>query len=257
METLLSLFVFAGIGGIFYFRKKDKKKRNISIIVAVVSFLLFGLFSELQDNEEQVEEEIVQEDEEVVEEEAEVEEEVKEEIVEEDDDEEIVEDENAPTYEYTKIEDEKSEVSDFKRFSIRAVTDEKLSKDQIEVLLKKIEKDIKYNKKKDQVYIFLSENEKVAENGYSLGRLVHKDNKTEIDSSEKNWDEQPTNEDYKLYGRFMDKSLEMSEAALKEDGDAYVEDDEIAEEVAKEEGTDSETVSDSTTKVNSFVFSGQ
>lgn len=44
METLISLFVVAGIAGFFYFRKKDKKKRNISIVVGVISFILFGIF---------------------------------------------------------------------------------------------------------------------------------------------------------------------------------------------------------------------
>lgn len=32
----------------------------------------------------------------------------------------------------------------------------------------------------------------------------------------------------------MDKSLEMSEAAVEEDEEAFIEDDEVAEEVAKE-----------------------
>jgi hypothetical protein len=44
MEYLLSLLVVAGIAGFFYFRKKDKQKRNISIGLAVVSFILFGIF---------------------------------------------------------------------------------------------------------------------------------------------------------------------------------------------------------------------
>lgn len=44
MDTLVSLFAFAGIAGFFYFRKKDTKKRNISIAVSVISFFLFGMF---------------------------------------------------------------------------------------------------------------------------------------------------------------------------------------------------------------------
>lgn len=45
MENLFAVLILAGIGGIFYFRKKDKKKRNISIAVAIVSFILFGITS--------------------------------------------------------------------------------------------------------------------------------------------------------------------------------------------------------------------
>lgn len=44
METLMSLFAIAGIAGFFYFRKKDTKKRNISIAVSVISFVLLGIF---------------------------------------------------------------------------------------------------------------------------------------------------------------------------------------------------------------------
>lgn len=45
MDNLFMVLILAGIGGIFYFRKKDKKKRNISIAVAIISFILFGITS--------------------------------------------------------------------------------------------------------------------------------------------------------------------------------------------------------------------
>ena len=45
MENLFMVLILAGIGGIFYFRKKDKKKRNISIAIAIISFILFGITS--------------------------------------------------------------------------------------------------------------------------------------------------------------------------------------------------------------------
>lgn len=45
--------MLGAIGGIFYFRKKDKKKRNIAIGVAIISFILFGLTSpEVEDGYE-------------------------------------------------------------------------------------------------------------------------------------------------------------------------------------------------------------
>ena len=51
MDDLFMLLLLAGIFGIFYFRKKDKKKRNTSIILMVVSFALFGVFSPDVQNE--------------------------------------------------------------------------------------------------------------------------------------------------------------------------------------------------------------
>lgn len=45
MENLFMILILAGIVGIFYFWKKDKKKRNISIAVAIISFILFGITS--------------------------------------------------------------------------------------------------------------------------------------------------------------------------------------------------------------------
>lgn len=45
MDNLFVFLTLVGIGGIFYFRKKDKKKRNYSIGLAVISFILFGLTS--------------------------------------------------------------------------------------------------------------------------------------------------------------------------------------------------------------------
>lgn len=44
---------------------------------------------------------------------------------------------NKPTYKYNTIENEKTNLGDFERFSLRVVTDEKLNKEQIETLLDK------------------------------------------------------------------------------------------------------------------------
>ena len=57
MDDLFMILILIGIGGIFYFRKKDKKKRNISIVVAIVSFILFGITSpDVEDGHEKPEE---------------------------------------------------------------------------------------------------------------------------------------------------------------------------------------------------------
>lgn len=57
MDDLFMILILIGIGGIFYFRKKDKKKRNISIVVAIVSFILFGITSpDVEDGHEKSEE---------------------------------------------------------------------------------------------------------------------------------------------------------------------------------------------------------
>ncbi|MFI3605710.1 hypothetical protein [Vagococcus fluvialis] len=49
MTTLFTLILIVGLAGIWFFTKKnpDKSKRNISIIVSIVSFLGFGIFTEL------------------------------------------------------------------------------------------------------------------------------------------------------------------------------------------------------------------
>lgn len=53
MSNLFVVLLLVAIGGIFYFRKKDKKKRNIAIGVAIISFILFGLTSpEVEDGYE-------------------------------------------------------------------------------------------------------------------------------------------------------------------------------------------------------------
>ena len=53
MSNLFVVLLLGAIGGIFYFRKKDKKKRNIAIGVAIISFILFGLTSpEVEDGYE-------------------------------------------------------------------------------------------------------------------------------------------------------------------------------------------------------------
>lgn len=62
METLITLFVVAGIVGFFYFRKKDKKKRNIAAGLSIVSFVIFGIFFAEEDaNESQSEKDEIQE----------------------------------------------------------------------------------------------------------------------------------------------------------------------------------------------------
>ncbi len=159
-------------------------------------------------------------------------------------------DPNKPSYEYKVIEDEKTNLGSFERTSLRILTEEKLNKEQIETLLEKIEKDTKYNKKKDQLYIFLYDNELISDSSYSLGRLVHKDNETEIDSSEKDWNEQPTEEEYKTYKYFMDKSMELAEKDIFED-DEYV-----ANEVFEEKDIEVDTILESVQKVNFWVMSG-
>ncbi len=159
-------------------------------------------------------------------------------------------DPNKPSYEYKVIEDEKTNLGSFERTSLRILTEEKLNKEQIETLLEKIEKDTKYNKKKDQLYIFLYDNELISDSSYSLGRLVHKDNETEIDSSEKDWNEQPTDEEYKTYKYFMDKSMELAEKDIFED-DEYV-----ANEVFEEKDIEVDTILESVQKVNFWVMSG-
>lgn len=54
MTTLFTLILIIGLAGIWFFTKKnpDKSKRNISIIVSIVSFLGFGIFTEINKKSE-------------------------------------------------------------------------------------------------------------------------------------------------------------------------------------------------------------
>lgn len=54
MRTIVSLFFALGVIGIFYFRENDKRKRNISIGITVVSFLLFGIFFTNNEKDDEV-----------------------------------------------------------------------------------------------------------------------------------------------------------------------------------------------------------
>lgn len=92
MEIVLSIVVFAGAIGIFYFWKRDKQKRNISIAVALISFLLFGIFF-TGDEEDAFADADIDEQTEVVEEEQVVDEPVEEDVEEKITEEPIEEDE--------------------------------------------------------------------------------------------------------------------------------------------------------------------
>lgn len=161
-----------------------------------------------------------------------------------------VEGNNKPTYEYKIIENEKTNLGNSERTSLRVVTYEKLNQKQIETLLNKIEKKTNYNKKKDQLYIYLYDDELIADAQYSLGRLVNKDNETKINLSEKDWSKQPTKEEYEIYKKFIDKTIELAKKDIFED------DDYVANEVSKENNVEIETILENIKKVNSWIMSG-
>ena len=214
------LLTLAGIVGMVYFWKKDKKKRNIAAIIAIISFVMFGFSTDPAESDNAGEE---------------------------------------TNYEYEIVEQELSELGNFDRLELRVVTPEELNKEQIEELLMQLEEEVEednagYNAEIDDLYIFLFENELIVNEGYTLGRLVRQDGVTEIDARQKNWDEQPSDEEYELYVKFMDKALELETEAIEEDDFAVVEDDEIAKEVAENEDVDAQTVLDSTSKVSSFMM---
>lgn len=214
------LLALAGVIGIVYFWKKDKKKRNIAAIIAVISFVLFGFSTDSTENNT------------------------------------VTEDSN---YEYEIVEQDLSELGDFDRLELRVVTSEELNKEQIEELLMQLEDDVEedntsYNAEKDDLFIFLYENEIIVNEGFTLGRLVRQDGVTEIDSRQKDWKEQPSDEEYELYVKFMDTYMELEAEAIEEDEFAIVEDEEVAEEVAKNEDVDAQTVLDSTSKVSLFMM---
>lgn len=214
------LLTLAGIVGMVYFWKKDKKKRNIAAIVAIISFVMFGFSTDPAESDNAGEE---------------------------------------TNYEYEIVEQELSELGDLDRLELRVVTPEELNKEQIEELLMQLEEEVEeadegYNAEKDDLFIFLYENEIIVNEGYTLGRLVRQDGVTEIDSRQKDWEEQPSDQEYELYVKFMDTYMELEAEAIEEDEFAIVEDEEVAEVVAKNEEVDAQTVLDSTSKVNLFMM---
>ncbi|SJN45595.1 hypothetical protein FM115_11185 [Marinilactibacillus psychrotolerans 42ea] len=238
MEDLSMILILAGVFGMFYFWKKDKKKRNIAAIITIISFVIFGFSTDPIESE--IESEDVTEEQDVT-------------------TEDVVEETN---YEYKIVEQEFTQLGDFNRLELRVSTPEEPNKDQIEQLLKQLENEVEennadYNTEKDDLYIFLFENEIIANGGYTLGRLIRQDGVTEIDARQKDWDEQPNIEEYELYVEFMDKAIELETKAIEEDEDAFIEDNEIAEKVAESKDIDAETVLDSVSKVNRFMMMNQ
>lgn len=237
MEDLFVILILAGIVGMVFFWKKDKKKRNIAGVVTIISFVLFGIFIDTDSTETGAED---TENDSVVEEDS-------------------VEETN---YEYDIVNEEFSQLGDFDRLELRVVTPEELNKNQIEELLMQLEEDVEednvsYNAEKDDLFIFLYENEIIVNEGYTLGRLVRQDGVTEIDSKQKDWEKQPSDQEYELYVEFMDKAIELETKAIEEDEDAFIEDNEIAEKVAKNKDVDAETVLDKVSKVNTFMMMNQ
>ena len=237
MEDLFVILILAGIVGMVFFWKKDKKKRNIAGVVTIISFVLFGIFIDTDSTETGAED---TENDSVVEEDS-------------------VEETN---YEYDIVNEEFSQLGDFDRLELRVVTPEELNKNQIEELLMQLEEDVEednvsYNAEKDDLFIFLYENEIIVNEGYTLGRLVRQDGVTEIDSKQKDWEKQPSDQEYELYVEFMDKAIELETKAIEEDEDAFIEDNEIAEKVAENKDIDAETVLESVSKVNTFMMMNQ
>lgn len=237
LEDLFVILILAGIVGMVFFWKKDKKKRNIAGVVTIISFVLFGIFIDTDSTETGAED---TENDSVVEEDS-------------------VEETN---YKYDIVNEEFSQLGDFDRLELRVITPEELNKNQIEELLMQLEEDVEednasYNAEKDDLFIFLYENEIIVNESYTLGRLVRQDGVTEIDSRQKDWEKQPSDQEYELYVKFMDKAIELETKAIEEDEDAFIEDNEIAEKVAENKDIDAETVLESVSKVNTFMMMNQ
>ena len=123
---------------------------------------------------------------------------------------------------YEIVEEEKESLQfGYDRITVEAITEKKISKEQVESLLKDIANDVEnrypdYDNSEDEIFITLHVNKVHVGSVPSLGRLIHRENETEIESFEKNWSKKPSKTDYKLYNSFNTKFSEMME-----DGDYY------------------------------------
>ncbi|HEY4544703.1 MAG TPA: hypothetical protein VIG40_08695 [Tissierellaceae bacterium] len=99
------------------------------------------------------------------------------------------------------------------RYVKRVITKEHLNKNEIEELLKYLkENEIgKIDEDKDQVYIYLYDNEVFADSMFSLGMLSQTEGNTKIISLEKNWDNKPEESEYEIFKLVDDKILEFEE----------------------------------------------
>lgn len=242
MESLLMIVLLISIIGVVYFWKKNKKNRNVSAVIALIAFIAFGMSSEgaedLQENTSGEPEEQTSTNEA---------------------DDEVVEDTSSDDLNYEILEEEFTEMGSFNRLELRVVTLDQPDTNQIEQLLNELELEVSseyddYDSEQDQLYIFLYENELIAEDMYSLGRLIRTEAETEVDVKQKDWNQQPSNEEYELYARFMDKSIEMNEQAMEEDSDDFVEDEEVIEAMAAEKEIEESTILESIQKVSNFIF---
>ncbi|WP_423190296.1 hypothetical protein ACO1PF_05355 [Alkalibacterium sp. f15] len=231
MENLSMIILIISIISVVYFWRKDKKKRNISALIALFSFIVFGVVTDGADDTEENT------------------------VIENETEEQAVTDE----YNYEIAEEELTELGSFNRLELRVTTSDQLDKSQIEQLLNELESEVEneyddYDLEQDQLYIFLYENEIITDNMYSLGRLMRTEADTEIDARQKDWEKQPSEHEYELYVKFMDKAMELEEKAIEEDSDSFAEDDEIIEAVALDEDVDEDTISESIQKVNEFIM---
>lgn len=252
MEDLALILFLVGIVGIVYFWKKNKKNRNIAAVIVFFSLIAFGMSTEVaeerpndtssgdavqeQTNNNGIDDTIA--------------------------DDGVVENTEFSNVSYHIVGEEFTALGSFNRLEYRVTTADQPDKNQIEQILKEIESEVladysEFDSEQDQLYIFLYENELISDSMYSLGRLIRIGPETEIDANQKDWDQQPNDEEYKLYVRFMERAMEMEEEAMEEDEFAVVEDDEVIELMATDKGIEEETISDSLRKVTSFIFMDQ
>lgn len=146
------------------------------------------------------------------------------------------------TAKYELIERDRQDMGSFIRYSIRATTDEKLTKDEIEQLLKDIkEKEVSAPIKTDDVYVYLYDNELISYNMYTLGMLHIKDEEVEITAYNKDWEKQPEDEDYALYNKMVEKSEEE------------LDEEKIFKEISEEENIELTEVKESINKVSNWM----
>lgn len=224
MKLLFGFALTVTIYGIIHYWKSDTTKRNLSALASIILIITFNLYR--GNNETKEATDSSEETKAVVE---------------------------NPSYDYEivnrevkSIED--SAIGDFDGYFVYAVTEEPLNKEQIEKLLHKIKEDTEDEKTEEEHYVLLYENEMIAQGGYSLGRLADLEEGLEMDAREKDWDQQPSKEEYEIYRDFIEEA--QAEESLKTE-------EELATKISEEQNIEVKEVLDIVEQVETFITSNE
>lgn len=194
------------------------KKRNI-IIIALIIIVVFAIY-ETQNDKQNIE-------------------------TTEENNKEVVAVENSENnINYKLVQNDTQKIGKKNKYSIIAVTNEKLDGKEIQDTLMEIKsKEIKSKDPNDDIYIFLNDSELITGSGYTLGSLTRRDKSEVLEFKNKDWSKQPTELDYTIFNRMNELSMEGHE-----------EEKEIINIISEESNLKTQEVESSIDKVNTWLF---